>query len=286
LANIHGLFKFNNFYMQLPSIILLLIFSFNFPAGNHQPLGIPPYLPQTDFCNELAQILSGMNDNYKTLKGNQAGNKIKYHNSKITLPNTSSNYIMTSYDFNGKPVTNTYYAVLGGKVSKEEQKRLIGNITGFMDKCPLPGFTKKVDEGIMQFTDDPEQTAGATQSIHWINKADNKEIALTYYYDVIHSTDKVGVVFKSPYQAVEETQKSASSHIPSKFTIINLRNEAVQGFWVDFEGKEVNYFNLKPKEQIIMDSYTNHIWRIKSAVTNNIIKTVTLVKGVEVLELK
>jgi hypothetical protein len=272
--------------MPLPAIVLLLLFPFSFLNKEPQPSAIPITIMETNFCDELAKILSGMNDNYKALKGNQAGNKIKYWNANITLPHTSSNYIMTSYDFNGKPVTNTYYAVLGGKVSKEEKKRLISDFAKFMDKCTLPGYTKKVDEGIMQFTDDPVKTAGAMQSIHWVNKATRAEIAITYYYDVINANDKVGVVFTSPYKVVTETLKSGNSTTPSKFTIKNLRNEEVKGYWVDFDGKEVYYFSLKPNQQVTMDSYTKHIWRIKSAGGNNIIKTVNLGKEVEILELK
>lgn len=272
--------------MQLNSILLLLLLPFHFLNKEQQPPANPIAKPEIAFCDELAKILSGMNDNFNALKGNETGNRVKYWNSKITLPNTTSNYILTDYDFNGRPITSSYYAVLGGDVSSDEQKRLIKNFAQYIETCTLPGYTRKVDEGIMQFTDDPELTASAMQSIHWINKATNTEIALTYYYDVINSNDKVGVIFKAPYKAGAEAQKSGSSTTPSKFTIKNFLTEEIMGYWVDFNGKEVYYFSLKPNQQVTMDSYTGHIWRFKSAKSNTVLKTTTLWKGVEILELK
>jgi hypothetical protein len=272
--------------MQLNSFVLLLLMPFSLLNKVQQPIIHPITKPEVAFCDELAKILSGMNDNFNALKGNEMGHKIKYWNSNITLPNTTSNYIMTNYDFSGKPLTNIYYAVLGGDVSKDEKQRLIKHFAQYMDNCTLPGFTRKVDEGILQFTDDPALTADAAQSIHWVNKAANMEIALTYYYDVINNNDKVGVVFKAPYKAGAEAQKSGRSNTASKFTIKNFLTEEIMGYWVDFDGKEVYYFSLKPNQQVTMDSYTSHIWRFKSAKSNAIIKTATLGKAVEMLELK
>ncbi|MBK8563121.1 MAG: hypothetical protein IPN76_07160 [Saprospiraceae bacterium] len=272
--------------MQLNSIVLLLLLPFSLLNKAEQPISSHIAKPKIAFCDELAKILAGMNDNFNALKGNEMGHKIKYWNSKITLPNTTSNYILTNYDFNGKPLTNSYYAVLGGNVGKDEKQQLIKNFAHFMDNCTLPGFTRKVDEGIMQFTDDPALTADAAQSIHWVNKAANMEIALTYYYDIINNNDKVGIFFKAPYKAGAEAQKSSSSTTASKFTIRNYLTEEIMGYWVNFDGMEVYYFSLKPNQEVTMDSYTSHVWRIKSAKNNHILKTTTLVKGVEILELK
>ncbi len=239
------------------------------------------------FCDELRPVLSGLKDNFTNLKGNAMGSRTNFWHSTLTLSNTSNNYIFTQFDFNGKAFSNEYYAVLSEKTTPVEQNVAIDQFAKLLDQCPLPGYTKTVKTtGLSQFSDDPALEKNAGKVIKWTNATDKTEIELSGYFDVVTQRHRVAAKFKAPYNHAVIPSKSARSTTAAKFTVINSLQEEVLGYWLDFDGKEVYYFSLKPKFQIVMDSYTGHVWRFRSASSKNIVKNTLIGNAATTLELK
>ena len=272
------------------SVFLLMLLPFKSikTAYPSEPVGVQGYSTSNlAFCDELGQILAGMKDNFNALKGTNMGTRTNFWNSKLNLSNTRSNYIFTQFDFKGQPLTNEYYAVISEETNPALQNTAIDNLARYLDGCSLSGYTKTAKQtGLSQFSDDPELEKNAGKKITWTNVASKTSIELSAYYDVVTQKHRVAAIFKAPYNPLVLPTKSDRSTTTAKFTIVNLLAEEANGYWLDFDGKEVYYFNLKHKQQVTMDSYIGHVWRIRSVSNKNILKTSVVRNAVETLELK
>lgn len=251
-----------------------------------QASGFDNKCPEITICDEINQILSGMKVNFNNLKGSLITSTNNYWHSTLTLSNTKSNFIYTQFNYKGEPLYHEYYAIIAESGTSEENNAVIEKMAQFMVPCVLTGFTKKAEGGLGQFSDDPEFEKSLPKSYAWVNTADKSTIDLKSFYDTATKKYRVAAIFKTPHNNTVLPTKSTPGTTASKLTVINYFKTEVTGYWLDFEGKEVFYFNLKPNEQIITDSYIGHVWRIKSVANNDILKTVVIENEGVLVELK
>lgn len=271
--------------MNLTKLFFLLLLAFPF-FSNTRATNFTACSPEVTICVEINRILAGLKDNFSALKGNPLASTNNYWHSTLTLSNTRSNFIYTQFNYKGEPIYHEYYAILGESGSTEENNMAIENMAQLMSPCVLTGFTKKAAGGLGQFSDDPEFEKSLPKSYAWENATDKTGIDLKSYYDTTTKKYRIAAIFKTPHKASVLPVKSTPGTTASKLTVINRLNETVEGHWLDFEGKEVYYFTLKSNEQIVTDSYIGHVWRIKSATSNNILNTIVMDNSSKTLELK
>ena len=241
---------------------------------------------QETICDEVNHILSGMKDNFNALKGNLIVSTNNYWHSTLTLSNTKSNFIYTQFNYKGEPLYHEYYAIIAESGTADENNVVIEKMAQFMAPCALTGFTKKAAGGLGQFSDDPEFEKSLPKSYTWVNNSDRSTIDLKSFYDTATKKYRVAAIFKTPNNASVLPVKSAPGTTASKLTVINRSNEEIEGYWLDFEGKEVYYFNLKSNEQVMMDSYIGHVWRFKSATSKTNLKTILVENSNQILDFK
>jgi hypothetical protein len=72
---------------------------------------------------------------------------------------------------------------------------------------------------------------------------------------------------------------SIASRTEVTVTIINNTAQSVNLLWVDFECKEVQYAVIPPNQSVVQPTYTGHIWRIRDARSNQVLKEFTATKN-------
>lgn len=242
--------------------------------------------PEINICDEINQILAGMKVNFNNMKGSQLGSTNNYWHSTLTLSNTKSNFIYTQFNYKGEPLYHEYYAIIAESGTSDENNVVIEKMAQFMAPCALTGFTKKAAGGLGQFSDDPEFEKSLPKSYTWVNSADKSQIDIKSFYDTATKKYRVAAIFKTPHHSSVLPSSSTPGTTASKLTVINRSNEDIEGYWLDFEGKEVYYFKLKSNEQVMMDSYIGHVWRIKSAASKTNLKTILVENSNQTLDLK
>lgn len=81
--------------------------------------------------------------------------------------------------------------------------------------------------------------------------------------------------FNLNFEEVAENQNvSDYSKDVSKFTIINNLNIPVSFYWTDFTGKSIFYFDLKPGEEHMQETFIGHVWIAKSKDDNKKLKEI------------
>ena len=271
--------------MSLLKVFLIsLVSCFLFP--NIQVSSFDNKCPEIVICDEINQILSGMKVNFNNLKGSQLGSTNNYWHSTLTLSNTKSNFIYSQFNYKGEPLYHEYYAIIAESGTADENNVVIEKMAQFMAPCVLTGFTKKAEGGLGQFSDDPEFEKSLPKSYAWVNNSDRSTIDLKSFYDTATKKYRVAAIFKTPNITSVLPVKSAPGTTASKLTVINRSNEEIEGYWLDFEGKEVYYFNLKSNEQVMMDSFIGHVWRFKSAISKTNLKTILVENSNQTLDFK
>jgi len=69
--------------------------------------------------------------------------------------------------------------------------------------------------------------------------------------------------FKRPMPPSTPSLRSTQASTSIKITFQNTTTETVHAYWIDYQGKEVFYFNLGPAESHVQQTYITHPWRIK-----------------------
>ncbi len=238
------------------------------------------------FCDEWNRILSGMNEHFLSLKYAQYASHTNFWFSNLTLSHTRSNFIYTQYDFNGQPVYHEYYAILAESTNTAADNAVIQKMAQIMQSCSMPGYVKKPGQGLGMFTDDPDEEARYLQTHVWSNATSGGEISLKTFFDVTIQQQRVALIFKTPHRTDFLPARSTPSAQLVKVTFVNRLSDAIQGYWLDMEGREVYYFSVKTNEQMVMDTYAGHVWRLKSAASQKLLKTIVVDRNTSLVELK
>ncbi len=67
---------------------------------------------------------------------------------------------------------------------------------------------------------------------------------------------------KNPVTHKNATKKTGE---PVTISVKNNLSESVYVYWIDYNGKEVFYFDLEPKQEKEQETYASHVWIVKTS---------------------
>jgi hypothetical protein len=81
----------------------------------------------------------------------------------------------------------------------------------------------------------------------------------------LHELKRWNILVDHVKNFVIHKNASPNGDHPATISVKNNLSEPVYVYWIDFYGKEVFYFDLEPKQEKEQETYTGHVWIVKTS---------------------